>query len=62
MKVKFDFNLQAWIQDVEIEADSIEEAFETAKKVLSQENFNLNKSYFEDKYYALLRQKVEKLW
>lgn len=26
MKVKFDFNLQAWIQDVEIEADSIEEA------------------------------------
>lgn len=28
MKVKFDFNLQAWIQDVEIEADSIEEAEE----------------------------------
>ena len=26
MKVKFNFNLQAWIQDVEIEADSIEEA------------------------------------
>lgn len=26
MKVKFDFNLQAWIQDIEIEADSIEEA------------------------------------
>ena len=26
MKVKFNFNLEAWIQDVEIEADSIEEA------------------------------------
>lgn len=26
MKVKFNFNLNAWIQDVEIEADSIEEA------------------------------------
>ena len=26
MKVKFDFNLQAWIQGIEIEADSIEEA------------------------------------
>ena len=26
MKVKFNFNLKAWIQDVEIEADSIEEA------------------------------------
>jgi hypothetical protein len=26
MKVKFNFNLQAWIQDVEIEADSMEEA------------------------------------
>ena len=26
MKVKFSFNLKAWIQDVEIEADSIEEA------------------------------------
>lgn len=26
MKIKFDFNLQAWIQDVEIEADSMEEA------------------------------------
>ena len=28
MKVKFNFNLQAWIQDVEIEADSMEEAEE----------------------------------
>ena len=26
MKVKFNFNLNAWIQNVEIEADSIEEA------------------------------------
>ena len=26
MKVKFNFNLEAWIQDVEIEADSMEEA------------------------------------
>ena len=26
MKVKFNFNLEAWIQGVEIEADSIEEA------------------------------------
>ena len=26
MKVKFNFNLNAWIQDVEIEADSFEEA------------------------------------
>ena len=26
MKVKFDFNLQAWIQGIEIEADSVEEA------------------------------------
>ena len=25
MKVKFNFNLNAWIQNVEIEADSIEE-------------------------------------
>lgn len=28
MKVKFDFNLEAWIQDVEIEATSVEEAKE----------------------------------
>lgn len=28
MKVKFDFNLEAWIQNVEIEADSLEEAEE----------------------------------
>ena len=26
MKVKFNFNLQAWIQDIDIEADSMEEA------------------------------------
>ena len=26
MKVKFNFNLEAWIRDVEIEADSMEEA------------------------------------
>ena len=26
MRVKFNFNLEAWIQDVEIEADSMEEA------------------------------------
>ena len=28
MKVKFDFNLEAWIQDVEIEATSVDEARE----------------------------------
>jgi hypothetical protein len=37
MKVKFDFNLQAWIQDVEIEADSIEEAEEKLYRMTVQE-------------------------
>ena len=37
MKVKFDFNLQAWIQDVEIEADSIEEAEEKLYRMTVEE-------------------------
>ena len=37
MKVKFSFNLKAWIQDVEIEADSIEEAENKLYKMDVQE-------------------------
>ena len=37
MKVKFNFNLKAWIQDVEIEADSIEEAENKLYKMDVQE-------------------------
>ena len=37
MKVKFNFNLEAWIQGVEIEADSIEEAENKLYKMDVQE-------------------------
>ena len=37
MKVKFNFNLEAWIQDVEIEADSVEEAENKLYRMTVQE-------------------------
>lgn len=50
MKVKFDFNLQAWIQDVEIEADSIEEAEEKLYKMTVQELIEAGYIHTSDLY------------